>query len=342
MGIQDRKNDHLNLFKVNDVFHNEKTNGFEVWEWIPNETAGISFHEVNPVTSFLGYTLSFPFMIAALTGGTHEGNSLNDELAEIAEGEKIPFGTGSVRCALEKPEQAKAFYKLRDIAPSVPLIANIGIAQIRSKETRSNLMLFMKESRFDALAIHFNKIQEMIQEEGDRNFSGIMDGLKDLADTADFPLIAKGVGHGFSRRDIQNLYEAGIRFIDTGGAGGTSWAKAERFRNGDMSSSNPFDTWGISTAECLLTILNDYPGIFTIAGGGINDGFDTAKALALGAGLVSSAASVYKVWLSEGKTGTVNHILSRKNILKQIMFLTGCRDINTFQRNPEILRRKND
>jgi len=342
MGIQDRKNEHLNLFKAFDLSHTEKTNGFEMWDWVHSETRDISLDEIDPSVSFLGYDLSFPFMIAAISGGTDEGNRLNQELAEIAESERIPMGTGSIRCVINKPDLAKAFYEIRDIAPDVPLIANIGIAQILAEESRKEILRFMKESRYDALAVHFNKIQEMIQKDGDRDFKGIMAGLKALADSADFPLITKGVGHGFSREDIHYLCETGIRFIDTGGAGGTSWAKAERFRNGDTSVRNPVDSMGISTAECLQTVLSVCPAMYPIAGGGIHDGYDTAKALALGARLVSAASSVYKAWLNNGKSGVSNHIRTRKNILKQIMFLTGFRNMETFRGNPKLLRRIND
>lgn len=332
----------MTLFKLFDLSMSDKTNGLDAWEFIPDETTGISYDDVNPAVSFLGYNLSFPFMIAAISGGTDEGNRLNHDLADIAEDEKISLGIGSVRCALDRPDQAKAFYRLRDTAPDVPLIANIGIAQIQTEETRKKIHRFMKESRYDALSVHFNKIQEMIQKEGDHDFREITDGLKIMSDSADYTLIAKGVGHGFSKKDIQHLYETGIRFIDTGGAGGTSWVKAERFRNGDRSPSNPLDSWGISTAECLLMVLDTCPALYTIAGGGINDGYDTAKALALGARLVSASASVYRAWTENGKTGTINHIQSRKSILKQIMFLTGCKDMDVFRGNREIRRHKND
>jgi len=342
MGIQERKDEHLKLFKAFDLSDTHKSNGFEAWDWIPNETADISLDEIDTVVSFLGYKLSYPFMIAAISGGTDEGNRLNMDLADVAESEKIPLGTGSVRCALDRPEQTKFFYRLRDAAPNVPLVANIGIAQMRTDEARNKIYRFMKESRYDALAIHFNKIQEIIQKDGDRDFKGIRDGLKALADTADFTLIAKGVGHGFSHGDILSLFKAGIRFIDTGGAGGTSWAKVERFRNGNTCPYNPFDSWGIPTAECLRTVLNTCPAMYPIAGGGINDGFDMAKALALGCELVSAATSVYKTWLDKGKEGVKHHIQERKTILEQIMFLTGCRKMGEFRGNPTILRRRND
>jgi isopentenyl-diphosphate Delta-isomerase len=342
MGTEERKNEHLELFKQFDLSVRKKTNGFENWDWIPDETAEVDFNAIRTDTSFLGYSLSFPFMIAALSGGSEKGNTLNEDLAGIAEAEKIPLGTGSVRSALENPDHSRFFYRLRDLAPSVPLLVNIGIGQIRDKSIRKNVLNLIQIGRFDALVIHFNKIQELIQPEGNKNFTGITAAMSQLVETAGIPVIAKQVGHGFSRKDIRIIRDTGIRFMDLGGAGGSSWSRAERIRNGDTAEDDPFDEWGISTAESLVSALDTCPDMYCIAGGGIKTGHDLAKGLALGARLTSSANAVYQAYIHGGQVEVVKFLRKSRLILKEIMFLTGCTSIDTFRGNPYILRRIND
>lgn len=342
MGTQERKDEHLALFKQFDLSVPESTNGFEKWEWIPAETAELHFDAINPSLSFLGYSISFPLMIAALSGGSDEGNTLNKALAECAEMERIPLGIGSVRSFLENYTGLSVLQSLRKIAPNIPLITNIGIAQLKDPHIRKKIVTLTHDGQFDAIAIHFNKIQELIQPEGDTDFTGMMDALSMLVEESDIPIIAKQVGHGFSGNDIRKLWQVGIRYVDLGGRGGTSWARAERFRKGDLTEKDPFDAWGPTTAYCLKTALEQCPGMLCIAGGGIHTGHDVAKGIALGARLCSTANSIYQAYLKNGREGILNTLRDMRIVLKQIMFLTGCSTYTTFHNNPTILRQSRD
>lgn len=342
METETRKDEHLGLFKQLDLSITEKTSGFERWDWIPAETADIDFDSINTETSFLAYPLSFPFMITAISGGSKEGDHLNEILASCAETEKIPLATGSVRSLLEKGTGFRTIKQLRDRAPHIPLITNIGIAQTRDRYIRKSFLSLTRDGNFDAVAVHFNKIQELIQPEGDKNFTGIMEALSQLAEEAGIPVIVKQVGHGFSQEDFLSLWEAGIRFLDVSGTGGSSWAKAERIRRGNHVKTDPFDAWGVPTADCLTSALDVCPGMYCIAGGGIKTGHDLAKSLALGAQLASSANTIYQAYLHGGQEGVLTCIRDFREILKKIMFLTGCSSLNSFRRNPHILRKKND
>jgi len=342
MSTRERKDEHLELFKRFDLSVTGSTNGFENWDWVPAETAGIQYDRVDTSLSFLGYSISFPLMIAAISGGSEEGNKLNEALAECAEIEKIPLGIGSVRSFLENHEGLSVLQQLRKIAPDIPLISNIGITQLRDPHLRKKLPALTRDGQFDAIAVHFNKIQELIQPEGDTDFTGITDALSCLIEESDIPIIAKQVGHGFSGNDIRQLWQTGIRFLDLGGRGGTSWAKAERLRKGDVTEKDPFDTWGLSTAHCLKTALEICPGMFCIAGGGIHTGHDVAKGIALGARLCSSANTVYQAYHKNGREGILNTLRHMRTVLKQIMYLTGCSTLTTFRNNPNILRQNRD
>jgi len=342
MGTKERKDEHLALFKQFDLTVSGSTNGFEEWDWIPAETAELRFGAIDPSLSFLGYTISFPLMIAALSGGSDEGNTLNEALAECAEIERIPLGIGSVRSFLENHTGLSVLQDLRNIAPHIPLITNIGIAQLRDPHIRNEIVTLTLDGQFDAIAVHFNKIQELIQPEGDTDFTGIMDALSTLVEKSDIPIIAKQVGHGFSGNDIRQLWQAGIRYVDLGGRGGTSWARTERFRKGDHIEKDLFDVWGLTTAHCLKTALEQCPGMLCIAGGGIHSGHDVAKGIALGARLCSTANTIYQAYLKNGKEGILKTLRNMRTILKQIMFLTGCPTYTTFHNNPTILRQSRD
>ncbi|MDD3807855.1 MAG: type 2 isopentenyl-diphosphate Delta-isomerase [Candidatus Marinimicrobia bacterium] len=342
MGTQERKKEHLNLFKMFDLSVADKTNGFEKWDWIPAETAEINYYTIDTSTSFLGYFLSFPFMIAAISGGDEEGDHLNEHLAACAEAEKIPLGIGSMRSYLGNKKGIETLKHLRDLAPHVPLISNIGVAQIIENHFQDLIISLTLDGQFDAIAVHFNKIQEMIQPEGDKNFTGILDALSHFVEKSEVPIIVKQVGHGFSQRDIENLWKVGIRFLDVGGRGGTSWSRAERLRRGGTEEIDPLDGWGISTADCLIHTLEFFPGMYCIAGGGINTGHDLAKAIALGAHLGSSARIIYQAYVKRGVAGIQQVIKNFREVLRQLMFLTGCPTLLAFRNNSSIMRRVYD
>jgi isopentenyl-diphosphate Delta-isomerase len=106
--------------------------------------------------------------------------------------------------------------------------------------------------------------------------------------------VVKEVGFGMDAADVALLRAAGVAAIDVAGAGGTNWALVEGRRQTAASKvAAAFADWGVPTADALVDARDAAPGIPLIASGGLRDGVDAAKALALGA----SAAGLARAFL---------------------------------------------
>ena len=238
----------------------------------------LSFGDIDTSAVFLAKRVSLPFFISSMTGGDIRGTALNHLLASAAEELGLPFGTGSIRIALEHDSLIPRF-DLRAVAPTIPLFANIGIVQL-ARLNRDKLSAIMEKLGYDALAVHCNPAQELFQPEGDRDFSGLRDKLADFIRNAPFPIIVKETGFGFASDELRFLADAGAAYIDVAGAGGANWALIEGYRNGNLEAAQEFADWGYPTAEILAN--NPIPGRL-LASGGIRTARDCFVALALGA-----------------------------------------------------------
>jgi len=215
-------------------------------------------------------------------------------------------------------------YFVRDVAPDIFLLGNIGIAQILHYEIEDILDL-PKKVEADGLAVHVNPAQEVIQPDGDRNWKGAKTKLRELCKKARYPVIAKEVGFGISAKMAKTLASLGVKAIDIAGAGGTNWAKIEQYRGG-----RSIPEWGIPTAECLLEVRKSVR-LPIIASGGIRSGFDIAKAIAMGADLCGLAKPLLKPALKSWRA-VVEHL---KNIIEELriaMFLVNAKNIKELKR----------
>jgi len=334
-----RKAEHLDILRNEITQYQHRKSGFEQYELIPNTVSSLSWDAIETETFFMGKKLKFPLMISSMSGGTGRSKELNRVLARSAKTWGLALGMGSLRPLLQSRGAIDSYAVIRQEAPDIPLLGNIGFAQIASGEWRNGLFDLLSELGCDALIIHFNKIQEYVQIDGDRVYKSLERELADLFCQSPFPLIAKEVGHGFSQFDLTKLFDWGFRFIDVAGAGGTSWVRVEAARNPEMLiAANSILEMGIETAESLR-LLQHFPKVYAIASGGIRSGEEIAMALAFGARLAAAAAPFYLIWEAEGESGLSRLIAKWYEELKRTLYFAGISNIHQLWHQPERIRR---
>ena len=292
MTIAERKNGHIDVCLHEDV-SSRISSGFENYRLINNPLPEKNFADFSVETGFLGKTVSAPVMISSMTGGTEYGERINRNLIEAAAAMDLPFAVGSQRICLTDPGYQIISY--RKFAPKIPILANLGAVQLNYGFSRDHYIRAAEMIDADALILHLNPLQELIQQGGDTDFSGLLDKIAELCADFPVPVIVKEVGWGIGAETAKKLADAGVSMIDVAGAGGTSWSRVESHVSGNsevLALAEPFDSWGIPTAECLRTIHEQYPEIRLIASGGIKNGIDAAKAVALGAEMCGMAAAL--------------------------------------------------
>lgn len=282
---------------------------------------------------FLGQRVALPLFISSMTGGDIKGNSLNKILARCAETVGIPFGTGSIRMALEHEHMEQHFY-LRNEAPSIPIFGNIGIVQI-AHCTWSHLNKLVQKLGFSALAVHCNPGQELFQKEGDRDFRGLKDKLARFIAQAPFPVIVKETGFGFAPDEIAFLESIGATYIDVAGKGGTNWALIEGWRTGIIGEAEAFTHWGYTTGEMLEK--HQIPGKL-LASGGIRTAHDVLVSLGLGAVACGIALPVFRAASRAGEQGVVRFFTSLARNITRMMLLAGCKQVSELTR-PGVLEK---
>lgn len=288
---QSRKADHLRICLEENVQFNYVTNGFDRYRFEHACLPEIDFDDIDLSTTFLGKKLAIPLLISSMTGGTEQAKLINYRLAKIAQKYGIAMGVGSQRIAIEKPETSPSF-AIRKIAPDALLFANLGAIQLNYTYGLEQCLQAVEILEADALILHLNPLQEAIQPRGDLKFKGLLAKINLLCEAISVPVIAKEVGNGISASMAQKLIEAGVSAIDVAGAGGTSWAKVESERaenNLQRRLGRTFADWGIPTADCLVEVRKNFADVPLIASGGLRNGLEVAKAIALGANLAGLA-----------------------------------------------------
>jgi len=326
--IQQRKKDHVELTS-NERTQYTKSSGFERYEFVHNALPELDFNQVSTEAIFLGNTFAFPLFISSMTGGYEGASSINAIIAEFCEKYNLPFGVGSQRAMLEDSNQIKTFSIVRKKAPSAFICANIGGAQLINGLPKAKVQSLIDSIEANAIIVHLNPLQELMQPEGDRNFAGILDGIQNLVEESQVPIIVKETGAGISNYVAKKLLNIGVSVIDIAGSGGTSWAKVENARKDRIDSSSIFDEWGISTVDCLLdiTALQWERSFDLIASGGIRSSFDIAKSLCLGASFAATAQPLIKVIQKDGMEGLEALFSAWQKDLKIILTLLGCSNL---------------
>lgn len=337
LDISQRKKDHLALCSGPNVGFREKTTGFEDVRLIHDALPEMHADDVDSSTELLGKKLAAPFIVAAMTGGTERAHKVNCDIARAADELGLGFGVGSQRAMFERPDTTWTF-EVRDVAPNLLLLGNLGVVQARAMSTQEIADLVGKIGA-DALCIHLNPAMEIVQPGGDRDFSGGLETLARLVAELPVPVVAKETGCGLSRSVALRIYETGVRTVDVSGAGGTSWVAVEAHRavgEDDKVLAEELWDWGIPTAASVAQCSG--LGLDVIATGGLKTGTDVTKAVALGAtagGIAAAVLRAHKAGGYEGAKAFLRHVM---NSVRAQMLLTGSRSVAELRNAPKIIR----
>ncbi|MDX2168637.1 MAG: type 2 isopentenyl-diphosphate Delta-isomerase [Deltaproteobacteria bacterium] len=333
--LRSRKQSHLDLCEHEQVEYQGKTTLFEDVDLIHNAIPELALADIDLGVEFVGKRLRAPLLITGMTGGTEDAFAVNRDLSIVAERSGIAFGLGSQRVMQRDPGTAWTF-AVREFAPTTVLLANIGLMQAAEHATQ-DLRQLVADVGADALCTHLNPAQELVQPEGDRSFRGGYDTLRRLTAELGVPVIAKETGCGISRAVGEQLVACGVRHADVSGAGGTSWVRVEALRGTEHSRDlgELFRTWGIPTAASLAMLRGS--AMQLIASGGVRDGLEVAKAIALGARLCGVALPVFRAYREGGIDAAVDFIHGLVEGLRTAMLLTGSRDLAQLARQRLVL-----
>jgi len=290
---------------------------------------------VDTANTLLGKRLAAPLLISSMTGGTPEASTINQRLAEAAQAAGVGMGLGSQRAALEEPALADT-YRVRHLAPDILLLANVGAVQLNYGYGPDECRRAVEMVEADALILHLNPLQEALQPEGDTHFAGLLNKIEAVCKALEVPVVVKEVGWGLSEPVAGQLASVGVAALDVAGAGGSSWSQVEMHRattEHQRQVAAAFAEWGIPTAESLRMVQHGAPGLPIIASGGIRDGVQMAKAIALGAATCGVAGPFLHA-ASESTAGVADLIAVLTAQLRVAMFAAGAADIPALQRTP--------
>ena len=336
MTTSSRKLDHIRICLEREV--DAQIRPFEDIVLLHKALPEINESDIDTSCRFLNSRLNAPFMISAMTGGHPDTKQINVRLAEAASQIGVAMGIGSQRAALEDRSLEDTFSAVRDAAPNIPIIGNIGAVQLkRSGPEIIDQLSEMIEA--DAVAVHLNFLQESIQPEGDKDASDVLDAIKSAAQ-GPVPIIVKETGTGISFEIAQDLVNSGVRMIDVSGVGGLSWAGVETYRATEVDDSDLaemgrlFMCWGIPTPVSIVECKS--AGASVISSGGVRSGLDVARSLALGASLAGASLPFLKP-ATEDKDDVVRAIMSYIRALRISMFLTGCKSVSEMASVPLVV-----
>jgi isopentenyl-diphosphate delta-isomerase len=293
--IDQRKADHIKINLEQDV-RSALTTGLEKYHFIHEALPELDLNRIDTTLNLFGKTLNSPTLVSSMTGGTDEAETINLRLAEAAQECGVAMGVGSQRAAIEHPEQARTF-QVRRAAPDILLFANLGAVQFNYGYGVDECRKAVDMIQADALYLHLNPLQEAVQDAGDTNWVGIAKKIEEVCKKLEVPVIAKEVGWGISEKTAKLLANCGVQAIDVAGAGGTSWSQVEMHRAPDEFTRQlaaTFVGWGIPTSDSILNVKKAVPEMTIFASGGLKDGLDIAKCIALGATLGGMAGNFLK------------------------------------------------
>ncbi|MCS7142102.1 MAG: type 2 isopentenyl-diphosphate Delta-isomerase [Candidatus Nitrosocaldus sp.] len=333
--IKSRKLEGLTIPLKQDVQARNISTYLEHVMLVHNALPELDIDEVDTSTTFLGHGFSAPIIIDSMTGGTDEATVINERLAQVAEELNLGMGVGSQRAGLLSDSLRESYSIARKSAPNAFLIANIGGVQLRSI-TLDDVRRIIEMIDADAIAVHLNPLQELIQPEGEPRFKGIYSKIVELVRSVDIPVIVKEVGSGISRDVAVRLEIAGVKAINVAGSGGTSWAGVEKLRADN--SKAPMKSrlgellwdWGIPTAMSLLEVRRSVR-VSIVASGGLRNGMDVAKCIALGADMCALAWPFLRC-AAESKEAVLDYARALIEELRAVMFLVGARDVRALKR----------
>lgn len=335
---QQRKKEHLELCLDAGAVSGPYGTGFDRYSFHHNALPEVDIDEIDLSTTFLGKPLKAPLLISSMTGGFDLARKVNRNLAAAAQQLSLAMGVGSQRVALEEPSVAESF-KVRDLAPDILLLGNLGAVQLNYGYGIEQCRQAVEMIRADGLILHLNVLQEAVQPEGNRNFKGLTDKIAHVCRQLEVPVVAKEVGSGISGEVALRLKRARVRAIDVAGRGGTSWyaVEARRAAQKGKAVELTFADWGIPTEEALVEVRAAVPEMEVVASGGIRNGLDIAKAIALGANIAAIGQPLLAPAL-ESAGAVIKYLGGIIAEIKVAMLCVGATDVNALRKVP--LRRR--
>lgn len=335
-----RKADHIRINLEEDVAFKQVTTGLEDYYFMHQAVPEIDLADINLEVELLGKKLKTPLLISSMTGGTPEAGAINRTLAAAAQQSGMAMGLGSQRAAIEDEDLAHTF-SVREVAPDILLFANLGAVQLNYGYGLEQCLRAVEMAQADALILHFNALQEAVQPEGDGNFAGLLHKIEKICRDLPVPVVAKEVGWGFSEDAASKLANAGVAALDVAGAGGTSWSQVEMHRAPTTlhaQVAGAFIDWGIPTADSIAHCRRAAPELPLIASGGIRNGIDVAKCVALGAKAAGLAGDFLRAADSGGVDGILELSARISRELQVAMFCAGAADLTQLAQTPLVRR----
>ena len=333
--IEQRKKDHIEIILSGKARH-EHESGFGGIAFIHNALPELDFADIDISTVFLGKKLRLPYLASSMTGGPDLGGIINRNIAEAAQAIGFAMGVGSQRIALGGGSGHGLGHDIRRVAPHIALYANLGAVQLVQGMSVDDARRAVDAISADALILHLNPLQEVLQQGGDVSWKGVLGAIENVCRLVGVPVIIKEVGAGISVDVATRLENAGVSAIDVAGSGGSSWAAVEGLRRADAEGQNlgeVFRNWGLPTAECLQAVHSALPKMPLIASGGIHDGLDGAKAIRLGATLVGQAGALLRA-ATLGPEQVIAHVAAWEKALRIACFCTASKNLDELRRAP--------
>lgn len=331
-----RKKDHLRIVMDGKESRSSISNGFSdvIFEHVALPEIGL--HDIDLSMSFLGRKISAPILISSMTGGPKRARAINQNIAVACQALNLPFAIGSQRVALESEQSHGLDQSLRELAPDVPIIGNLGAAQLSGADCIDLARRAVEMVEADALYIHLNPLQEAVQTEGDKDWSGLLDQIAKVVRGLPVPVAVKEVGFGLSGTLCRQLSEVGVSILDVAGAGGTNWAKVEAARATDPARrrlGRVFGDWGIPTAVAIKSARETCPDRVIVGSGGVATGVDVAKAIRLGANMAGVASGVLPAAVESSET-LETHLQMLCEELRIACLCTGSVDLKSLATAP--------
>jgi isopentenyl-diphosphate delta-isomerase len=326
-----RKADHLRINLEEDVQSGLKS-GLDRYRFIHQALPELDLDRVDLTQVLFNKSVNIPILISSMTGGTKQAGEINRTLARAAQEFGLAMGLGSMRAVIEHPDLSSTF-RVRDVAPDILLFANLGAIQLNYGYDIDDCLRVVEIAQADALILHLNPLQEALQPEGQTNFSGLLARIHAVCKGLPVPVIVKEVGWGISERVAFQLANVGVAAIDVAGAGGTSWSQVEMYRNSDphlVNVASIYKNWGIPTAESIRMVHRVAPNMPIFASGGLTNGLEIAKCIALGACLGGMAGPFLRM-ASKGFDELIDTIQEFTRQIRITMFAAGVGNLKELQ-----------
>jgi len=331
-----RKQKHLS-FSKSELSQLPRPAALDLLRFRHNALPEINFSEIDLSTTFCKYPVSAPFFISCMSGGIEEAKTLNRRLASTAQAHGIALGLGSLKVLLRDPSVSDSF-DVRAVAPAIPIFGNIGATYLAVENGCEKLLQVIDDLRLDGCFVHLNPMQEIFQSNGTLNWRGVTLAIEKFIKLSPCPVVVKEVGHSISVEVAERLLDVGVEYIDVAARGGTSWIKVESSVSEQEHSrriAEPFDDWGDDIVQSLteLRLLDKKLALF--ASGGIRNGLDVAKCIALGATNVGAAYPFLSAAMS-GEKALYDEINIWKQQLRIAMFGVGVTSVGALSKVPLI------